>query len=86
MPSSTTLTVRLKPEIKERLAQLSASTSRSRAFLAAEAIEAYVVRESERIAGIERGLADMRAGRVVPHEEAMDELDAAIEEAARGNV
>lgn len=84
MASSTTLTVRLKPETKEQLARLSASTRRSRAFLAAEAIEAYVARESELIAGIERGLTDVQAGRVVPHEEAMDELDAVIEEAARG--
>ncbi len=84
MAASTTLTVRLKPETKEQLARLSTATSRSRAFLAAEAIEAYVARESALIAGIQRGLADMQAGRVVPHAEAMDELDAAIEEAARG--
>lgn len=86
MASSTTLTVRLKPEIKEQLARLSATTSRSRAFLAAEAIEAYVARESELIAGIQRGLTDVQAGRVMPHDEAMDELDAAIEEAARGTM
>jgi predicted transcriptional regulator len=86
MTASATLTVRLKPEIKEQLARLSVCTDRSRAFLAAEAIEAYVVRESERIAGIQRGLADMKAGRVIAHEAAMDELDAAIDEVARENV
>jgi predicted transcriptional regulator len=86
MAGSTALTVRLKPEVKDLLARLSASTDRSRAFLAAEAIEAYVLRESERIAGVQRGLADMHAGRIVPHDEAMDELDAAIDEATGGTV
>jgi predicted transcriptional regulator len=83
MAVGTTLTVRLRPEVKEQLARLSASTDRSRAFLAAEAIEAYVARESERVAGVRRGLADIEAGRVVPHDVAMDELDAAIDEVAR---
>jgi len=86
MAASTTLTVRLKPEIKDLLARLSASTDRSRAFLAAEAIEAYVLRESGLIAGVQRGLADMHSGRIVSHDEAMDELDAAIDEAAGGAV
>jgi predicted transcriptional regulator len=30
------------------------------------------------LSGIEAGLADMRAGRLVPHDEAMDEIDAVI--------
>ncbi len=83
MVANTTLTVRLKPEVKDLLARLSAATDRSCAFLAAEAIEAYVMRESERIAGVQRGLADMQAGRVVPQDEAMDELDAAAKDAGR---
>lgn len=34
-------------------------------------------------AGVERGFADLRAGRLVDHEAAMDELDEAIEQATR---
>ncbi len=86
MTDSTTLTVRLKSQVKDRLALLSASTNRTSSFLAAEAIASYVDRELRIIAGIERGLADMRAGNLVPHDEAMDELDAAIEDAAEGKV
>lgn len=85
MTASTTRTVRLEPKLKEQLARLSASTKRTRSFLAAEAIAAYVARETEIIDGIHRGLADVRAGRLVPHDEAMAELDAAIEAAARGD-
>jgi predicted transcriptional regulator len=83
MAAGTTLTVRLKREIKEQLARLSLSTDRSRAFLAAEAVEAYVVRERARVACIQHGLADMAAGRVIAHDLAMDELDAAIDEAVK---
>jgi predicted transcriptional regulator len=81
MADSTTITVRLKPQVKEQLARLSERTNRTRSFLAAEAIEAYVARESEILEGIGRGLDDLRANRLVPHDEAMAELDAAIEEA-----
>ncbi len=37
------------------------------------------LREAEIAAGINGGLNDMFAGRLVPHDEAMAELDAAIE-------
>lgn len=81
MAASTTLTVRLKPEVKDLLARLAAATDRSRAFLAAEAIEAYVMRESARVAGVVGGSPTCGLDGV-PHDAAMDELDAAIDEAA----
>ena len=36
-------------------------------------------RETKTIEGIKRGMADAKAGRVVPHEAAMAEIDAVIE-------
>jgi predicted transcriptional regulator len=83
MAESTTITVRLKPQVKEQLARLSQRTNRTRSYLAAEAIEAYIARESEIIEGISRGLEDLQADRLVPHDEAMAELDASIEETSR---
>jgi predicted transcriptional regulator len=83
MPS-TTLSVRLTPELKDRLGQLSEMTRRTRSFLAAEAIAAYVDRESRIVEGIERGLADIEAGRLVSHADAMSELDAVIDVVERG--
>ncbi|TIU29045.1 MAG: hypothetical protein E5W34_01375, partial [Mesorhizobium sp.] len=35
--------------------------------------------EAKMIEGIKRGIADAKAGRVVPHEAAMAEIDAVIE-------
>lgn len=78
MTSSTTLTVRLAPKVKQRLGRLARETKRTRSFLAGEAIASYVERELEIVAGIERGLADMNAGRLVPHDQAMRRIRATI--------
>ena len=59
--------------------QLAATTRRSKSFLAAEAVAAYVARERAIIEGIQRGLADMKAGSTISHDEAMDEIDALID-------
>ena len=39
---STTMTVRLEPELKHRLEQLAQATERSKSFLAAQAIREFV--------------------------------------------
>ena len=82
MADSSTLTVRLPAEVKDKLGLLAERTRRTRSFLAGEAIGAFVRRELEIIVGVERGLEDALAGRLVEHGTAMDELDAAIEQAA----
>ena len=81
MANSTTLTVRLRPKIKQRLGKLARQTKRTRSFLAGEAIAAFVERELDVIEGIERGLADIEAGRIVPHEVAMRRIRARIRRA-----
>lgn len=78
MGVSTTMTIRVTPALKEKLGRLAQNTRRTRSFLAAEAVESYVDRELQIIEGIERGLADREAGRVTPHDDAMDRIDAAI--------
>jgi len=45
MTTSTTMTIRLDPQIKAKLGRLADGTRRSRSFLAAEAVETYVDRE-----------------------------------------
>jgi len=81
MSDSTTMTIRLNSVVKEKLGRLAEHTRRSNSFLAAEAVSTYVDRELEIVDGILRGLDDVKAGRVIPHEEAMDRLDAVIEAA-----
>ena len=79
MADSTTMSIRLSSETKAQLGLLATATRRSKSFLAAEAVAAYVARERAIIEGIERGLADMRAGNTVPHDAAMAEVDALID-------
>ena len=79
MAASTTMTIRISPEVKDKLGRLAQDTRRSRSFLASEAVEAYVARELEIIDGIQRGLADVTAGRVVSHDVAVEELQAVID-------
>ena len=50
---------------------MAQDTRRSKSFLAAEAVSAYVESELQIIEGVRRGIRDVEAGRVVPHDEAM---------------
>jgi predicted transcriptional regulator len=83
MPASTTMTIRIRPDVREKLDRIAADTQRSKSFLAGEAVAAYVDRELEIIEGIKRAMADAEAGRVVPHEQAMAEVYAIIEAAKK---
>jgi predicted transcriptional regulator len=71
--TSTTLSIRVPADVSDKLARLAQGTRRSRSYLAAEAVAAYVDRELAIIEGIEQGLADMAAGRTVSHEAVMAE-------------
>jgi predicted transcriptional regulator len=81
--SSETMTIRLPTEVKEKLSRISEATRRSRSYLAAEAVAAFVARELEIIEGIERSLSDADAGRLIGHRDAMAEIGAVIEAAER---
>ena len=75
MAETTTLSVRISAETKKRLARLAKSTKRSQAFLAAEAIDAYVDLNEWQVAGIEEGLASLDRGEYVSHEQIKDWAD-----------
>ncbi len=81
--NSTTLTVRLSPKLQQRLGRLALQTKRTRSFLAGEAIAAFVERELDVVSGIERGLAELEAGQIVPHEAAMRRIRACIRRASK---
>jgi RHH-type transcriptional regulator, rel operon repressor / antitoxin RelB len=63
-----TVSVRLARSTKQRLQQLAKSTGRSRAFLAAEAIEAYLDINEWQVAGILGAIASLDRGKGIPHE------------------
>lgn len=59
---STTMTIRLEDEMKDRLEQLAESTHRSKSYLAAEAIREYVANNEWQIAEIGAALREADAG------------------------
>jgi predicted transcriptional regulator len=63
-----TLSIRIDSETKQRLDALSKRSKRSKSFLAAEAIAAYVESEAWQIGEIEAGVAELDSGETVSHE------------------
>lgn len=66
---TTTFTIRVPVEVKSRLDMLAKATSRTRSWLAADAVAAYVADQDWQLAEIEEGIKDADAGRIVAHEE-----------------
>lgn len=63
-----TLSVRIDALTKRRLDALAHRSKRSKSFLAAEAITAYVEAEEWQTGEILAGIADVEAGKVVSHD------------------
>ncbi len=73
MAKSAMMTVRLTPEVRDKLDALARDTKRSKAYLASEAIETYVDLNAWQVAHIKAALAeDEEGGPGVPHEEVME--------------
>jgi predicted transcriptional regulator len=65
---SETLSIRLDSATKERLNQLSQQSKRSKSFLAAEAIAAYVAQEEWQLGEVRAAVGQLGAGHGVSHE------------------
>ena len=66
---STTLSVRIDVDTKKRLEALAKRARRSKSFLAAEAIAAFVEAESWQLDEIQTGIKELDEGRGVPHKD-----------------
>lgn len=66
---TTTLSVRIDVQTRQRLEALAKRSRRPEALLAAEAIEAYVATEGWQLDEIAAGLNDIDQGRTVEHDE-----------------
>ena len=65
---STTLSIRIDAATKKRLDALARRARRSKSFLAAEAVAAFVEAESWQLDEIEAGLEELDQGRTASHE------------------
>jgi RHH-type rel operon transcriptional repressor/antitoxin RelB len=65
---SETLSIRIDPKTKKRLDALSKRSKRSKSFLAAEAIAAYVESEEWQLGELQAGIAELDSAQEVSHE------------------
>ena len=65
---TTTVSVRLDSKVKKRLEALAKVSKRSRSFLAAEAISAYVEAEEWQLGEIRAGLQDLEDNQSLAHD------------------
>ena len=72
---STTLTIRLESELKDRLDDLANVTNRSKSFLAAEAIQEFVELNEWQLQEIKTALAEADAGDFASEKELRKTLD-----------
>jgi len=66
---SATLSIRLKPEIKKRLARLARASGRSSNFLIADAVEAYVSDQERMLAEVRQADRQVKSGHYVKNED-----------------
>ena len=83
MPAKPILNVRLAPETLRKLDAVAAATRRTRSFIANEALEAWINREIELIEELQIALEEGRAGKGIPHDKAMRQIDIAFDRAVK---
>ena len=66
---TTTLSVRIDTDTKKRLEALAKRARRSKSFLAAEAIAAFVEAESWQLDQIQTGVKELDEGRGISHQD-----------------
>lgn len=74
MSSEKTISFRANAEKIDELDELAAAQDRSRSFLINEAITNYIELHAYQDVLVRQGLAEMRKGRVVSHEEVVKRL------------
>ena len=80
--STTTLTVRVRPEIAQRLGSLAQATKRTKSYLAAEAIEEYLAIQEWHVQAILDGIEEADRGEGVDLDEVRKTWEARREDSA----
>src|SRR5437868_7938500 len=66
---SATLSIRLKPETKKRLAKLAKTSVRSSNFLISDAVESYVADQERMLAEVRQADRQVKSGHFVTHQD-----------------
>ncbi|WP_424170312.1 CopG family ribbon-helix-helix protein [Terracidiphilus sp.] len=81
MTTHRTISFRIPSEKVDELDALAKSMDRDRSYVLNEAVGGYLDYQQECMKKIERGLEDIRQGRVVDHEVVMQRMNAFIQKA-----
>ena len=79
MAKTATLTLRVSGALKDKLGRFAEQTNRTPSSVAERTLEAFLDRELEMMAAVDQSLEDFRAGRTVPHAEAMRRIRATLD-------
>lgn len=66
---SATLSIRLKPETKKRLAKLAKASGRSSNFLISDAVESYVADQARMLSETRQADHQVKSGHYIKHED-----------------
>jgi predicted transcriptional regulator len=67
--SSATLSIRLKPEVKKRLAKLAKASGRSSNFIISDAVESYVENQERMLDELRQADREVKSGHYIKHED-----------------
>jgi len=73
-PETQAISFRIHSEKVEELERLARATDRPRSWHIEQALDSYLAAQSWQIAQIEQSMAEMDAGKGIPHEEIKEEL------------
>lgn len=80
MHHTTLVTVRVKPDIADRLEKLAESMDRSKSYLAAEAIEEYLAIHEWQVQAIKEGIAAVDRGETISFDEVKKHWEKRVED------
>ena len=69
MAQTSSISFRLAPDKAQRLDALAKATDRPRSWLLEQAVDAYLDHQAWQIGEIKKGLADIRDGNTIAHED-----------------
>ena len=75
MAQTVTLSTRVSEDFRDQVDELAKALNRDRAWIVEQAVRRFLAEETTFIAAVQRGRADIQAGRYVTHEEIEAELD-----------
>lgn len=77
---SSSLSLKIPPQLARRLKRLSVITERSKNHLATEALEEYILTQEWQVKAIQEGMKQIEKGDVIPFEEAKASWEKILED------